>query len=222
MRLTSLLFVLAACSGSPKQTPPGPPQPGSGSDTATGGGSSDTGNCTEPRPAPDSVCQQDCGPPVASAGDPPAARRWVTPDEAAARGKGGCPICLPPDARIATPAGEIAMSALVAGDTVWSTDDTGKRIAVPIVRVGSTHAPREHALVVIVLADGREIAASPGHPTADARRLGSLAVGDSLDGATVIGVRHRPFGSARTYDLLPASSTRAYWANGVLVSSTLR
>lgn len=224
MRLTSLLFIFAACSGTPKQTPPGPPQPGSGSDTAitTGGGSSDTGNCTEPRPAPDSVCQQDCGPPVASAGDPPPPWRWVTPDEAEARGNGGCPRCLPPDARIATPTGEIAMSALVAGDTVWSTDELGHRIAVPVVRTGSMTAPREHALVVIELADGREVAASPGHPTADARTLGSLVAGDSLDGATVVGVRYRAFGSARTYDLLPASPTRTYWANGVLVGSTLR
>jgi hypothetical protein len=226
MRLTSLLFVLSACSGSAKPTAP-PPGGGSdnGSDTTAitpGGGSSDTGNCTEPKPAPDSVCQRDCGPPVASAGDPPPPWRWVTPDEAAARGTGGCPICLPPDATIATPAGDVPLSALAAGDTVWSTDKAGRRIAVPIARVDSTTAPREHALVVIELADGRTIAASPGHPTADARTLGSLAVGHSLDGAKVIGVRYRPFGEARTFDLLPASPTRAYWANGVLVGSTLR
>jgi hypothetical protein len=218
MRLTSLLFVFAACSGSPK-----PDSTGSNTTAITpGGGSSDNGNCTEPKPAPESVCQQDCGPPVVSANETPPAWRWVTPDEAAARANGGCPRCLPPDATIATPTGEVPLSALVAGDIVWSTDVAGRRIAVPIARVDSTTAPREHALVVIELADGRAIAASPGHPTADARKLGELGVGDSLDGAKVIGVRYRPFGEARTFDLLPASVTRAYWANGVLLGSTLR
>ncbi len=165
---------------------------------------------------------QDCGPPVARETDPPPAWQWLSPADAENRKKFGCPRCLPPEAMIATPTGPVPIGSLVAGGLVWSTDERGRRIAVPILRVGSTPAPRDHALVVIDLADGREVTASPGHPTADARALGTLLVGDSLDGSRIVAVRLRPFGEQRTFDLLPASATRQYWVDGVLMSSTLR
>lgn len=215
--IAALAFV-AACSGSSKtSSTTQPPPTGSGTDPGA-----TTGNCTDPKPTPDSVCQQDCGEPVAQATDPPRQWRWVSKEDAERRAIGGCPICLPPDAQIATPSGDIAVGSLVAGAIVWSMDDQGRRIAVPVVRVGSTATPREHVLMVLELADGREVSGSPGHPTADARQLGTLVVGDSLDGAKVVGIRRRPYGERRTFDLLPASATRAYWADGVLLSSTLR
>ncbi len=123
---------------------------------------------------------------------------------------------------IATPNGEVRIDSLVAGALVYSIDADGKRIIVPIVRVGSTPAPRDHALVVLTLSDGREVTASPGHPSADARALGTLVIGDSLDGARVLAVGHRRFGEQRTFDLLPASASRVYWADGVQLASTLR
>ncbi len=123
---------------------------------------------------------------------------------------------------IATPRGDVPMSSLTAGAIVWSTDERGNRVAVPIVHVGSTPAPREHTLVVVELADRRVVRGSAGHPTADGRVLGSLAVGTTLDGARVTAVHRQPFGGERTYDLLPASATRAYWADDVLLTSTLR
>ena len=116
----------------------------------------------------------------------------------------------------------VAVEALVAGMLVWSTDERGARVAVPIVRVGSTPAPPSHALVVLALADGREVTASAGHPTADGRLLGVLDAGDALDGSRVIAVHRRPYGDAHTFDLLPASASRAYWSDGVLLTSTLR
>jgi hypothetical protein len=72
-----------------------------------------------------------------------------------------------------------------------------------------------------VLADGRELHASPGHPTADGRPLGSLAVGHVLDGSRIVLWALVPYAGERTYDLLPAGPTGAYWANGVLLSTTL-
>jgi len=71
------------------------------------------------------------------------------------------------------------------------------------------------------LADGRELLASPGHKTADGRVLGSLAAGDRLDGSTIKLWELVPYSGDRTYDLLPAGATGAYWANGVLLGSTL-
>jgi hypothetical protein len=55
----------------------------------------------------------------------------------------------------------------------------------------------------------------------DGRPLSSLSSGDTLDGARVTGVSVVPYGGERTFDLLPAGPTGAYWADGVLLGSTL-
>jgi hypothetical protein len=73
-----------------------------------------------------------------------------------------------------------------------------------------------------VLADGRELMASPGHRTGDGRQLGLLTRGDSLDGSIIRRWELVPYADDRTYDLLPAGPTGRYWANGILLSSTLK
>jgi len=72
-----------------------------------------------------------------------------------------------------------------------------------------------------VLDDGRELWASPGHPTIDGRTLGKLQIGDSLQGAIIISTERIPYADSFTYDLLPAGETGFYWANGILIASTL-
>jgi hypothetical protein len=81
--------------------------------------------------------------------------------------------------------------------------------------------PAGHLMVRLALADGRVLLASPGHRSADGRPLGTLAPGDRLDGSRIVAWELVPYGSDRTYDLLPAGPTGTYWANGVLLSSTL-
>jgi len=76
-------------------------------------------------------------------------------------------------------------------------------------------------MVHLKLADGRELLASPGHRTADGRQLGALAVGDRLDGSTITLWEVVPYSGDHTYDLLPAGPTGTYWANGILLLSTL-
>ena len=134
-------------------------------------------------------------------------------------GRGGCPICLTATVRIATPDGAIPVSDLRAGMLVW-TVDAGKRVAAAIAIVRHTPAPFGHRVVRIVLADGRAVVASPGHATADGRRIGALNPGDLLDGSRVVTIDVLPY-SGDTWDLLPRSSTGTYWADGVLLGSTL-
>ena len=74
----------------------------------------------------------------------------------------------------------------------------------------------------VVLADGRMLSASAGHPLPDGRLLGSLALGERLDGAEVSSIERLPYSGPATYDLLPAGPTGWYWANGILLASTLR
>jgi hypothetical protein len=139
----------------------------------------------------------------------------------AAAGPPNCPICLALGTRIATPGGEVAVQDLRVGDVVWTTDAAGARIAAPLVGVGSTPVPATHVVVRLSLADGRLVYASPGHPTADGRRVGDVTAGETLDGARVASVARVAYDGGATYDILPASATGAYWANGVLLGSTL-
>ncbi len=132
-----------------------------------------------------------------------------------------CPICLAADTRIDTPAGPVAVTELRAGMTVWTVDAADRRVAAPILEVVRVAVPSTHRVVHLQLSDGRELWASPGHPTADGRELGDLQRGDRLDGGAVAFVERVPYGQAATYDLLPAGATGAYWANGILIGSTL-
>jgi hypothetical protein len=133
-----------------------------------------------------------------------------------------CPICLAAGARIATPAGPVRVEDLREGMSVWTVDAAGDRIAAPVLQTSRTRAPIDHVVVHLLLSDGREVTASPAHPIADGSPLGGLRSGDPLDGAVVSSAETVPYGGEYTYDLLPAGPTGRYWANGVLLGSTLR
>ena len=132
-----------------------------------------------------------------------------------------CPICLAADTMIATPDGEVRAVDIRVGMLVWTASPDGRRVAAPVIEIGSTPVPAGHLMVRLRLADGRELLASPGHRTADGRPLGSLAVGDRVDGSTVTEWELVPYAGERTYDLRPASGTATYWANSIWLSSTL-
>ncbi|HEX9437532.1 MAG TPA: Hint domain-containing protein [Candidatus Limnocylindria bacterium] len=136
-------------------------------------------------------------------------------------GPPNCPICLSDATLIDTPSGPVRVTEIRVGDVVWTADASGQRVAAPVLEVGSTVAPPGHAVVRVRLSDGRTVTASPGHPPADGRALGMFSVGDRLDGAAVVAIERLPY-RGRTYDLLPAGATGAYWADGVLLLSTLR
>ena len=136
-------------------------------------------------------------------------------------GPPNCPICLALGTRIATPDGERVVQDLRVGDIVWTIDATGRRTAAPLIEIGSTPVPSTHQVVRLALDDGRVVSVSPGHPTADGRRVGDLVAGDSIDGARIAGVERVAYSGGATYDILPAGATGTYWANGVLLGSTL-
>lgn len=136
----------------------------------------------------------------------------------------GCPypICLSSGTMISTPRGDVPVQYLRPGDLVLTTDRDGNRVAAPVVQVSRTVAPRAHRMTHLVLADGRELTVSPGHPTTDGRTVGRLRPGDRFDGSSVLRSDLVPYGDAFTYDLLPAGESGAYWADGLLLRSTLR
>ncbi len=133
-----------------------------------------------------------------------------------------CPICLAATARIDTPLGPVAVRDLRLGMLVWTVDANNQRVAMPILRIAAASVPVEHLMIHLIFSDGRELWASPGHPTVDGRTLGDLRENDLYDRAVIKSADAVPYGDTRTFDLLPAGETGFYWANGVLLASTLK
>jgi hypothetical protein len=145
----------------------------------------------------------------------------VTVTSKTASGRPNCPICLAASTLIDTPGGAVRVIDIQPGMLVWTTTLDGRRVAAAVQEIGSTPVPTGHLMVHLVLADSRELLVSPGHRTADGRPLGTLAVGDRLDGSSIKLWELVPYSGDRTYDLLPVGPTGSYWANGILLSSTL-
>jgi len=131
-----------------------------------------------------------------------------------------CPVCASPDTPIATPSGERPIAELRVGDLVYSFDGDAI-VPVPLVAVGRTPVERHH-VVRVVLGDGRRLEISAGHPTADGRTFGDLRAGGRLDGREIVSVELVPYEHPFTHDILPGSTSGAYFAAGALIGSTLR
>jgi hypothetical protein len=92
--------------------------------------------------------------------------------------------------------------------------------AVPLVRVNRTPVVGHHVLRV-TFRNGRFIEMSAEHPLADGRPLSMVSAGSELMGGAVVSSRRVPYRHAATYDILPDSTSRSYFASGVLIGSTL-
>lgn len=166
----------------------------------------------------DFECVQECGPPVVRYPD-------TTPLKYYCQLKGymrACPICLAKNTLIDTPFGAIAVQDIWVGAMVWTTDKSGVRAPGVVVEVSKTPVPPTHIMVNLLLDNGRALLASPGHPTVDGRTVGEFAAGDVYDGARVVSVSRVSYSDGYTYDILPSGDTGFYFANGVLLGSTLR
>lgn len=129
--------------------------------------------------------------------------------------------CLPASALIRTPSGDRRIDSLRAGDPVWTASATGAPRIDRIVQVNANPVLAPHQLLVLALADGRTLQVSAGHPALDGSPLGALRPGQLLDGAAIVTITQQPYTGAATWDLLPAGPTGAYWADDVLIGSTL-
>ena len=138
-------------------------------------------------------------------------------------GSGSPPsICIAFGTRIDTPNGPVSVEDLAIGEVVWTMDSSGARIAMPITSTRQVPVPLGTQLLRLFLSDGREVRVSPPHPMSNGRPVGELRSGDRLDGAQVIRIEPYLYVYAYTYDLLPAGPTGVYWADGILLGSTLK
>ena len=134
---------------------------------------------------------------------------------------GTCSVCkcAAPDTPIATPEGERWIADLQPGDLVYSVEGEEIR-AVPIVRVNRTPVVGHHVMRV-TFESGRSITMTAEHPLPDGRPLSTLRTGSERMGGGVSQVSRVPYRHAATYDILPDSTSGAYFASGVLIGSTL-
>lgn len=128
--------------------------------------------------------------------------------------------CWPPNVRIATPSGSVPIDSVSVGMPVWTLDGAGHRVAGVVLGVSSVPVRGPHHVQRIVLGDGRSVTASLLHPILGRRPIQELRLGETYDGATVERIEILPYEGDRTYDILP-SHTGAYWANDILLGSTL-
>lgn len=132
-----------------------------------------------------------------------------------------CPICLAGNTLIDTPAGKIPVKDLKVSDLIWTMDLSGRRAAGTIQKTSKVAVPLTHEMVHLILADGREVLVSSGHPTIDGRAVGDLLAGEMYDGSIIKSAARESYDQGFTYDILPSGKTGFYWANGVLLGSTL-
>lgn len=132
-----------------------------------------------------------------------------------------CPICLSGNTLIDTASGLIFIKDLRVGMAVWTVNRSGRRVSGIIMKTSKTPVPPTHQMVHLVFDDGRELFVSPGHPLINGRKVGNLAVNDFYDNARIVVVDRVAYGDKATYDILPSGDTGFYWANDILLNSTL-
>lgn len=131
------------------------------------------------------------------------------------------PICLSGETPILTPDGEVLAKNVKKGMSIWTVDGLGRRTNGIVLLVGKTAAPTGHRVMHIKLSDHRELFVSPGHKVADGRTTGELRAGDTLQGALVSIAELILYTEGYTYDILPSGETGMYFADGILLQSTL-
>ncbi|MDO8590277.1 MAG: hypothetical protein Q7R69_03360 [bacterium] len=132
-----------------------------------------------------------------------------------------CPICLARNTLIDTPSGTIPVQDLEKGMAIWTLNRLGERISAIVVETTRTPVPPTHQVIHLVLNDGREVFVSGGHPVTNGQKVQDLLVGEVYDGSYVSSVESIPYREQATYDVLPSGETGFYWANGILLDSTL-
>lgn len=130
-------------------------------------------------------------------------------------------ICLSSSTKIAAPFGSINVKNIKIGQLVWTLDKSGKKVAAPVIKISKTAVPKTHQVTHLILEDGRELLVSPHHPIINQKEVYQLKKGQKYDDSIITDIKLVHYKYKYTYDLLPAGDTGYYWANYILMGSTL-
>lgn len=130
--------------------------------------------------------------------------------------------CLPANTLIATPNGDVAISTLKENDLILTANLKGERIEAPIKMANKVLINEGHTMVILELADGRKLQVTGEHPSSiESKSIEEYTIGEKMDGSTIIQKSVVVYKEEYTYDILPSGETGYYWANGILIGSTL-
>ncbi len=130
--------------------------------------------------------------------------------------------CLHPSTLISTPTGYKSIKMLKRNERIWTLDGNGTKVVGKIVTVSKSLTSQTHHLIHLTLADRREMLVSPLHPLSDYEKdIRDLQRMPKYDGARIVSISHYYYPNQYTYDILPSGETGSYWANGILLGSTL-
>lgn len=131
--------------------------------------------------------------------------------------------CLPGSTQILTSVGNVPIDQLKENDKVLSINSKGEKVEMRIKMVNKVEIVGAHSMVLIELKDGRKLQVSPGHPSSIANKnLGEFIVGEKLEGVSIVKITDISYAEPFTFDILPEGDTGFYWANGILIGSTLK
>jgi hypothetical protein len=130
-------------------------------------------------------------------------------------------VCLSHDTSVSTPEGNVPIADLMTGMSVFTLDSDGNKVIKPVVLLSKAFVPETYELCHLILSDERELFISDGHPTADGKEIRDFCQDDIFDGTKIVSIETVKYAGGYVYDLLPEGETGLYWANGVLIGSTL-
>lgn len=130
--------------------------------------------------------------------------------------------CLPGSTLIDTPQGQKLITEIQVGDSVWTADELGMRQQAIVIKTNKQPVPSTHQMLHIAFEDGRTLTASPNHPTFNYQLLDSLVVSEGYNNSFITKLEKLDYIEEFTYDILASGSTGNYWAEKVLIGSTLK
>ncbi|MBX3063283.1 MAG: hypothetical protein KF726_09930 [Anaerolineae bacterium] len=139
-----------------------------------------------------------------------------------------CPTCLTRSTQIDTPTGPKSVEFIQIGDEVWSAYSNGEKFVAKVIHIFRTPV-EDHRVVRIGVNNGVFLEVSGGHPLPNGQTVQSLTLNTSLIssspspfGASVTSLETVAYDGNLTYDILPEGETGFYFANGILLASTLK
>lgn len=137
-------------------------------------------------------------------------------------GEGGdCCHCLSKGSLVSTPSGDIKVENLKTGDVVWTNNSNGKRIKSKIIKAAKVSVQKNHMMLKVTTIDNTTIIVSPEHPDRNGIPLIKALRNLDLNQVNIKNVELIKYKNKFTYDILPEGETGNYWANGILLGSTL-
>ena len=132
-----------------------------------------------------------------------------------------CGSCLSPYTLISTPKGQVKVKNLKVGDVVYTQTKAGKKISMPIIKKSKVKVTSLHKMVYLNFSNGNDLIASPDHPATRAKKIRELFPSEAYDQTKINSVSLINYDHSHTYDILPDGDTGYYWANNILIGSTL-